>query len=721
MINQIIFFLYSSLFFFTPLVMSSLTSELFEFNKMIFIYIIAVLLLFFWLLKCLTAKKIFWVRTIFDGFILLFIISQVLSTLFSIDVYTSILGYYGRFNGGLLSTLTYLSLFYILIVFFDFNKLEKLLKLSVISSLVVIIWGLPGRFGLDMSCLAFVGQLNNSCWTDQFRPAERMFSTLGQPNWLGAYLAINFFIAAYFQIISLLRSNKEKKINWVFIYYSSYLILNFLSVLFTRSRSALAALMVGIFILVVYFLLVVRKELKNPNWKIYGAIIAGAMIILTFIFKTGVEKIDSILSFQFVQPQKTTKSVQLPVSVANKDNITNSLDIRKIVWQGAWDLGKKYPVFGTGLETFGYAYYFVRPAAHNLTSEWDYLYNKAHNEYLNYLATTGFVGLFTYLSMILAVLCLLVYQLIKEKSAEDRLFYLCLLLSYLTILITNIVGFSITAVNLFFYLIPGFYLIKLQDKKKCRPVTINFENQSGLSFYFFQPLAWIMTGVFLIFSLRYLVLYYLADLKYAQANNLMKVNRLQEAANGLDEAIKMHYEHVYEDKFSYVLANVAYAASYQNQKDLANKLIELSKFYNEKSLKASSKNVLYWKTKAKNQYLFYQIDLDQKEIEKGVQALLKAQQLAPTDVKIPYSLALFYSLLYDANKDQAQLKKYQELSLSEINKTIILKSDMRDAYFLKGQLLKKYKQNKEAKAVFEFLLKNFDPQNEEVKKEIQGL
>ena len=55
-----------------------------------------------------------------------------------------------------------------------------------------MLWGLPGRFGYDMSCFLFLGQLNNSCWTDQFHPEVRMFSTLGQPNWLGAFLAVNF-------------------------------------------------------------------------------------------------------------------------------------------------------------------------------------------------------------------------------------------------------------------------------------------------------------------------------------------------------------------------------------------------------------------------------------------------------------------------------------------------------------------------------------------------
>ena len=82
---------------------------------------------------------------------------------------------------------------------------------------------------------------------------------------------------------------------------------------------------------------------------------------------------------------------------------TESGEIRKYVWQGAFNAWKSTPktmLIGTGTETFAFAFYQFRPVGHNLTSEWDFLYNKAHNEYLNYLATTGIFGLGSYLLFI---------------------------------------------------------------------------------------------------------------------------------------------------------------------------------------------------------------------------------------------------------------------------------------------------------------------------------
>ncbi|MBF8303332.1 MAG: efflux transporter, family, subunit [Candidatus Dadabacteria bacterium] len=72
--------------------------------------------------------------------------------------------------------------------------------------------------------------------------------------------------------------------------------------------------------------------------------------------------------------------------------------------KAALEIAKANPIFGTGVETFAYSYYQYRPVEHNNTSEWDFLYNKAHNEYLNYLATTGIVGFVSYISIIVMFL-----------------------------------------------------------------------------------------------------------------------------------------------------------------------------------------------------------------------------------------------------------------------------------------------------------------------------
>ncbi|MBP7832915.1 MAG: hypothetical protein KA035_04060, partial [Candidatus Levybacteria bacterium] len=61
-------------------------------------------------------------RTPLDIPIALFLLSQILSTTFSMDPYVSFWGYYTRFNGGLLSLISYIFLYYA----FAANLTEKI-------------------------------------------------------------------------------------------------------------------------------------------------------------------------------------------------------------------------------------------------------------------------------------------------------------------------------------------------------------------------------------------------------------------------------------------------------------------------------------------------------------------------------------------------------------------------------------------------------------------
>ncbi len=742
-LDKLLRYLYYALFALTPLVMASNTSELFEFNKMVLIYSVSILVFFLWSTKIILAKKAIFKRTPLDIPIGLFLTSQILSTLFSIDLQTSIFGYYGRFNGGLISIIAYLILFYGFISNFDTREeIKKMIittiKISLAVSFFVILWGLPGRFGHDLSCLLFMGRFDNNCWTDQFRPAERMFSTLGQPNWLGAYLAINFFLGLYFflrdenEILSSHRHN---------LIYFLYLIFNFVGIIFTRSRSALLAVFAGMIIFVPAVVISKKWFVWNFSFQKKLLPLLVALLIPIVVFKTGIAGLDRYLEIDIFpvfethpKQAKPSSKIEVKTGVAN---VTESFDIRKIVWQGAYDLGRKYPLFGTGVETFAYSYYFVRPKEHNLTSEWDFLYNKAHNEYLNYFATTGSIGLMTYLVFIGGFIYYCCIEIKNQKSkikikiknsksnnnttlqqfSNNNLLLICLLIAWLTILITNFFGFSTSTINLFFYLIPAWFMALCMVRSAMISKTSDYFSLSNLTRN--QKISLTLVSVLTIYFLIRTIGYYLADINYAQADNYSKMGDYQTAANLLYSALKLKNEHVYEDKLSYILANLSFIASYQKQPEMVDKLMSISDSYNQKSLRRAQKNVLYWKTRAKNLYLFYQIKLDKKYLEEGIYALEKAENLAPTDPKIPYSKAIFYSLLLDETKEDEKKKEIQALSLKAVEETISLKPDYRDGYFLKGQLLKKYGRNDEAKAVFKYILKNINPNDEEAKKEIE--
>ncbi|OGK31023.1 hypothetical protein A3F29_03145 [Candidatus Roizmanbacteria bacterium RIFCSPHIGHO2_12_FULL_33_9] len=704
MIDKIIRFLFYSLFLLTPLLMYKNTSELFEFNKMIFIYLVAVFLFIAWTIKIAREKKFEFKRTLLDIPILIFLISQILSWVFSIDKYTSFFGFYGRFNGGLLSIITYVFLYYAFVNLFDFKKINKLLRASLLSAFLVILWGLPGKFGYDLSCWIFLGELNNNCWVDQFKPSERLFSTLGQPNWLGAFLAINFFIAIYF----LLKGKALKFLTKKYILYGGFIILSFIVILFTRSRSSYLGVLLGsIVFLILYLKSFGKLEFKRTIFNKKYLLIVLLFVISIFIFKTGIGKIDSFQSFERLKP--SDNSVDNQQIKSNEDiNITESFDIRKIVWKGAWQLGLKYPLFGSGVETFAYSYYFVRPQEHNLTSEWDFIYNKAHNEYLNYLATTGFVGITSYLFLIFFVLFIFYKSIVSVTDRNKKILYICLSASYISILTTNFFGFSTTTINFFFYLIPAFLGVNIVKKEK----TLKLK-KSGSEIY-----LGVIGGLIGLYFIIFLFRYYAADLYYAKAEKLSKIGDYQSAVQTLDQALKLHKSHVYLNSYALNLANLAVLVSYQNEKANLKEFVDFSLEKINEAISKSPKNVNYLKNKSKIEYLLYQLNTENfTYINNAIESLKKAQEVSPTDPKIPYSLSIFYSILYDSDKDN----KYKMLTLSTVERAIELKPDYRDGYFLKAQFLDKFGEKQKAKEALNYILNKINSNDKDVKSYLDTL
>src|SRR3989344_3824528 len=256
--DQTIFISYLALAIVTPLLFSTQNSELFEVPKMMFVYFAAVLIFFSTLLKFLLKEKILVPKNLFLFSFLIFLIIQILSTLTSIDKFTSIFGYPTRLNGGLLSQIAYLVIMTGAIINFTSKQAQKIILSVVISAFAVSLWGIPAHFGKDPSCLILTGQLNSNCWQKEFDPTLRIFSTLGQPNWLASYLVLVIPLS-----LALIFLFKQILLKIFFILTSLAL---FLAFLFTNSRAGLIGLMLSLII----FTLLLGKNFIKKNLKAFS-------------------------------------------------------------------------------------------------------------------------------------------------------------------------------------------------------------------------------------------------------------------------------------------------------------------------------------------------------------------------------------------------------------------------------------------------------------------
>ncbi len=710
-------FLYTLLIGVTPLLMYHKTSEIFEFNKMLFIYFITLLILSLWLVRMIIYKKIIFRNTTLSLPLIAFLLSQVASTYFSIDRHTSIFGYYGRFNGGLLSIISYVILYFAFVSNVNLHeirqKIQYFLKVSLATSSIVMLWGLPDKFGFDLSCKIFTGSFKTSCWTNEFQPAVRMFSTLGQPNWLGIYLVVNILFAIYFIL------SDEFKRKWLLYFY---IFMGTLCVMFTQSRSAMLAYGIGLSSILVYiFMTKIFKKKRGEYSDLFKKVLLPILLVVVCAsvmgFATNKNMIFKTSANKDTQKQKVE-------SLHKRTIVTDSFAIRKIVWQGAYATGLKYPWFGSGVETFAYSFNFLRPIDHNMTSEWDFVYNKAHNELLNYFATTGIFGVLTYLILI-GVVISRIKPFLSEHDEKKQLLGVILVTAFASITVSNFFGFSTTTINVFFYIIPAFMVLLLNRNHEDHVDEIEGLNVVQKAMLLI-PLTIFMYGV------SFLSLYYMADVHYARGENYRLIQEYDQALFYLYYADSLKGEHVYKDKISQVLAQKGFFDSYLNHtqnpmcpttEGKNEQCFELAQKYNDKTLKESPKNVYYYRSKARNNFLAYQITQDESDFDTSIKAITQAQDLAPTDPRYPYMKSLFFIGRYDAlespNEDDRTMLKFR--ALGPANTAIKLKPDYKDAYMTRGLAAEYIGDIDGARTNFKYILEKIDPDDEQAKAELSKI
>jgi len=410
--QRLFYYLFAILFFLTPLILWPFTSEVFEFNKMIVTYTLTTLIVAAWAIRMILEKKIIFRRTILDIPLTGYLVTSLASTIFSVDPRTSWLGYYSRFNGGMLSLMSYSLLYWAFVSNMDRKNTLKLIVYSLLpGTFLVSVYGVFQHFGID-----------KNIWVQDVQ--NRVFSTLGQPNWLAAFLVA---------LIPLTWTGLVKKsYSYVLPASPAKLCLSalfFITLLFTKSRSGLLGFIAADIIFWGFAFWQDKKEVLKP-FLIHNLLFVFLFLAIGNPFQ----------SSSFQAPEVST-------APALETGGTESGEIRKIVWKGAIEIWKHYPLLGTGPETFAYAYYQFRPVEHNLVSEWDFIYNKAHNEYLNLAANTGSVGLLSYLILIFFS----VVQISKSKQPA-------LLSGYASLLVTNFFGFSVVPTQLLLFLFPAIAL-----------------------------------------------------------------------------------------------------------------------------------------------------------------------------------------------------------------------------------------------------------------------
>ena len=758
-LQQVIFFLFNLLLVITPFVFTWVNEELFEFNKMLVVYAGTILITAIWCVRILLSKKIIFRRSPLDIPLLLFLFSQLLSTVFSLHPRTSLFGYYTRFHGGLLSSLAYALLYWAAVSNLKRKQLKPLLFSSLAAAGLIAVYAVFEHFGRSFSCLLIHGQFDTACWIQDVQ--ARVFASFGQPNWLAAYLSMLLPISLVFWHQAM---KKGKLLTNRSVWLGLTSTLMYLALLFTNSRSGFIAFWAGLIALVLINL-AVKVNLHWLPLKKLGASCQGLMAALlplpgtiNFSYKKSAaiaifiigsslwvgtpfsenishiaDKIPQLIgqSAPAVQeaPQLETAGgvIQEPDQKPSRFIGSKSSDIRRIVWKGAVKVWRRYPLLGSGVETFAYSYYQDRPMEHNLLSEWDFLYNKAHNEFLNYLATTGLLGFISYTWLTAAMLISGLTAVTAKKqprfgsrlNKQDSRLIAALTAGLIALNISNFFGFSTVTVSLLmFFFAAGIALLRpdstaaSEETDETAPCldesAANGQAQiPGIDLLTIFSL--VMTGLITIHLLFSVWKIWYADFNFTQGKSLISLQEYQQGIDKLETAIALSPKQgLFYDELSNTYTETAVQLAAVEEAEAASDFIQLAVAASDQALNLNPYQLNFYKTRSR---VFSQLAaIDPAYLDQAEQTLLAAAELAPTDPKLIYQLGLIK--LTQDKTDQA---------INYFSQAIEMKPNYHQARYKLGQVYEQEQQYKQAEQQYQYLLEYLIPNDPNLKQQLQAV
>ena len=462
--------------FFTPLLFFTEVRDQFELPKLVFL---ALLPLFLFLLQPREKGRvgpIFPILTIF-----IFFGAEIISSLpfNSLSWPVSLLGDYENFSG-LATFAASLLWFLFLSGFLDEKKVTRVFFFNSIAALLSALYAVGQHFGFD-----FIQ------WNPDSINSTREFASLGNPNFLSAYLAMSL---PFFGCLCLRsQAGEDSRSSFGFLSWSWGILGFFLALLGTAKGQSLLHLdslpafdlisrSLGLALLGIFF----GRALYSPTgWTLLG----GASLIFSGLLSTGSrggflgalagllswflilrsevrgfsglrEKISAIPKpiFQVLSPFLLGGLALFgrPFLIRLWDSTLhagNSLAVSRLhIWKPAIRMIAAHPLSGVGLDNFKIAFPYYSGIEFNQIDGMFTSSRMAHNELLQIASTTGLLGLGAYLTVLL-VFGKWTVQTFRAAPPSRRWLLAALVASAVAYQVQNFFSFGVAALNWLWFFI----------------------------------------------------------------------------------------------------------------------------------------------------------------------------------------------------------------------------------------------------------------------------
>lgn len=549
--------LFYALVLFAPLFFDRRIGIVFSLSKATWIRALTLSLVGLWATKLVIYKGMNIKRTVLDTPVLTYLLCVLAASMLSINVLISWVGSYGRYEG-VVTIVCYCLVFFLTTNFMnDDLRKRRVMMLSVIAAVVMSVYGIIQRLGIDP--FAWGGVVTN----------ERIIATIGQPNFACAYLDMAFFMGLslfftlrrgeqkYFEVIRPQqpksaskkqkgiagRSHGRTKISlfWdeIFFqlkYFSAYIGITGLFVVSLYSAEGPAAFIkwMAIFIMMVCLSIYFIFRFEELDHRLMEFVIAVSLICIfggvvstqsrggwigflcgftIFGFMTGRDlliknrgKILSViiglfmvvgLSFVFLGASQSGRFL-------NEVNVTKSGGTAKMetsgaagsrieTWTSALRVIGDHPVLGIGPEVIKGVFPQYETELFRFKEAFHVKQDRCHNEILDMSVTRGILTLIVYLWLIGSAYYF-GYRQIKDRTAEPIMIG-GILAAMTAYLAQNQFSFGVVAITSFFWMLMG---MAMPAKDQAEHQQLKPRNmRMGLELIF---LMWAVILVLLYFS-----------------------------------------------------------------------------------------------------------------------------------------------------------------------------------------------------------------------------
>ncbi|GAB4113476.1 MAG: hypothetical protein Kow00103_05530 [Candidatus Caldatribacteriota bacterium] len=390
-----------------------------------------IIALFSYLIKIIIVQELNWQKTSLNHTLLLFILLNSISLVRNNNYFV-----------GLKDLINFTS--YIILFFLIINHLSNIKQIYNFFYIYLLV--------------AFLLSLYTLLQYYNFYPLTKgvqiITSTLGQKNWTANYIAISFFIALPFFILT--KERKYKFINFVL------LDILYINIMICQSRG----IWISIFFAVVLGLYFIYKCKLLKIFLINKKLLL--LLFLSFIIITLIYSTENPLN-------KSRQSIlQKAITVFDKEDV--SINTRLLIWKNTLNMIRDNPWFGSGIGTFKLNYQIYQAnylEKHPEDIKYWIKAGEAHNEYLQFWSEIGIIGLGIFLLIIFFYYQQILNFFKKEKSSQKKLITLGILVGSTCFLMHCLFSFPlhVPALGAAFFMMVGLNI---------RLIYLNKENHKNI-------------------------------------------------------------------------------------------------------------------------------------------------------------------------------------------------------------------------------------------------